>query len=351
MKTFSSETGSFAELLIDIAKFLNLPEDLSLRPRKAACNSFGSPDCRPGEQLVNGVHDEQQNQIKPKETNKSHSLRSPRSDDAEENSANGTPNKRLSKPDEHLSIDRGSPSDPLEESRLRPCNGELNDCRYSNNSCNSVDAERANGSDSQLTANQENREIDKVKLTNDIGEQVTTNDAPEEPPTKCTQNGNRSCCALFAVFTERKLIKGQRFGPYLVDQIESKIESNKPNNLKEENDSKDKESVDKSARELRDDCSEDSPKESDQFKATNQTAQPEAIQVQEPAGFWLKVVRTSSNPTASIRIQGELFFDVFEFSFLEFSFSSEMCSLFSLKISDKLFLKFSPRREKFSRVL
>lgn len=273
------------------------------------------------------MHNELQNQIKPKETNKSHS--SPRSDDEANGSLSGKPD---------LSAD--SPSDYRDEG-LRPCNG-LNDCKYSNN--NSVDARQSNGSDSQL-----NKPIDK--LTNEgldrqvtINEKVATNAADQ--PTKCNQNG--SCCALFAVFAERQLIKGQRFGPYLVDRIESKIESeieskvesNKPNNLKEDVNSRE-------SRENRDD-SEDSSNELAQIKGANQ-APPEAkvIQVQEPAGFWLKVVRTSSNPTACIRIQGEPSgccwkncFSVLLLSnalFLEFSRSSRLEStsesVFSLKLS------------------
>lgn len=234
------------------------------------------------------MRDDEPNQIKPKETNKSHSsysLSSPQADrpceTVEETNLNSNKAKRI------------------------PCNGELNDCKYSD-SRNSVDVQ--DGSNGQL------KEIDKFDRIDKTAKEQITNEPSgqiDQPPTRLQIRCNQNCCTLFAVFSKRKLIKGQRFGPYRVDQS-NEIKSK--NNLKAKTDSGetglelDREpgkelNIEATGEHSPQENSEDASNSRFAIRAVNQT---KSIQVQEPAGFWLKLIRTYSSPTASIQIQGKI---------------------------------------------
>lgn len=197
------------------------------------CSSFHSSDSN--DRQINGIIDEDFNdESKPKVTNKS------QSNDHRTDSIDDCGDE---------AIKQGDRSEVVEED-LRPCNGELrtdNCCKYKSD----------DSSVSVVDRTDEERSPDK------------------ESSNKC----NRTCCALFAIYTERKLIKGQRFGPYLV-----KLNSS----------------------ELREADSKDTNDKENQFKDSDQLIElRQILQVQEPTGFWLKIVRTSSTkPTAFIQLQG-----------------------------------------------
>lgn len=194
-------------------------------------------------------------------------------------------NKELKKINNLDNENLNNKSDNNLDHNLRSLNSDLSDeFNYSNDKlCNSNEI-----------SNKE--EIDR-RLNKDEFSKLTNNtDLTDVSNKKCNQN----CCALFAIYTERKLIKGQRFGPYLIESAkEDKLifNSNDKSDLKEEDDLKDKEN---------------------QFEQTD-CNQSEHIQlIKEPAGFWLKVVRTtSSKPTAHIQIQGKRFFQITLFIFLK----------------------------------
>ena len=148
---------------------------------------------------------------------------------------------------------------------LRPCNGESTNV------------------DRKVHANDKLCNLEENSLNEDSENLIENNLSDDE----LNKKSNR---ILFSIFTQSKLRKGQRFGPYLIQEKET--------NLEEEN-SKDQNLKDH----LKD-------KENQFNQIANQLDADQIKRIKEPAGFWLKIIRnvSTNEPTAFIQIQGKIVF-------------------------------------------